>query len=135
MTLIPWILNNWKPLLISALLIATHVYALNYGMEIKQAEWDVARTKALENNLKINAEVSNDYQKKLADIRKRYDALRLRTAGSVPNANTPLGHNAAPAGTGFPWKVAEPIGDLMLLADTQTQQLLACQNWIREQSK
>lgn len=86
-------------------------------------------------------EVSNAYQKKIADLRRGYDdaltsvlnryAARPLAMPGVPDAAG--GHHAAPRRAGIS---AEDAGFLIRLAhqaDLQAQQLEACQAWIKGQ--
>lgn len=126
-------LRYWKPLAAILLMVTLYGYGYLRGMDSVQAEWDKAQLRAAQNNLKINAEVSNDYQKKIADLRKRYDAIRLRSAGGVRIPHAPGRPDAASGANRLPWEVAGPAGDLMYQADVNTQRLISLQEWVKRQ--
>lgn len=131
-----WLLlvkNNWKPLLIILALLVSHAWAYRHGMLAVEAEWAEAVSNQRANNLIRNERVSNALQTENANLRKRYDDLkRLRSSGSVRTGNPAIGCNAATCGNGLSGEVADSIGILMLQADLQTKQLIACQDWIRK---
>lgn len=130
------LLKYWKPLAVVLAALLVFGYGYKLGNDHLQAEWDKALLRQHENNLKVNTEVSDAYQKKLADLRKRYDALRMRPPGSVPIPNTPGRADAAPGTNGFHGCMAEVDGySLMFQGDIQTQQLIALQNWVQTISK
>jgi hypothetical protein len=104
---------------------------------------DEAHARAEEQrNLTRNIEVSRDYQTKLADLRGRYDALRLRPSGTpaadprggggagLPGAGQGSAGAAGTAGeAGFP-----AAGDLTLddrfICSAQAEQLDALITWV-----
>lgn len=135
--LIALVLSNWKLIIIILAFAVSNAWSLNHGMNIVEAEQEAALSLQRENNLRINTEVSDDLSKKYTALRKRYDDLiRVRQASSVSNTNTSGRDNARPTANGLHGDVGETVGyPLMLQADLQTQQLIACQNWIREISK
>ena len=123
-------LQYWKPIAIALILIVSNAYSYKSGMDSEKHEWEIAVSESRANNLKINAEVSNDYQKKIADLRKRYDALRVRPEGGVQPTNSASGFNAAAITNGFHVELSAPYA-LMLEADLNTQQLIALQEWVK----
>lgn len=128
-------LKYWKPIAVAILVMALYGYGYLQGMKSVEAEWDKARTRQLENNLKINAEVSGEHAKKMADLRKRYDALRLRTAGGVRLPKSPCGSDGKAIANEFSIGMGDNVTALMYEADRNTQQLLSLQEWIRSVSK
>ena len=131
-SLILWMINNWKAFaVVLALVLVAYGNGYVSGARNVQAQWDSALLKQNERNLITNTEVSNDYAKKMANLRKRYDALRLRKASGVFNANPASGTHAATPAAGLSGGVGEDADTLMFDADANTQQLMALQEWIR----
>jgi len=128
-------LKYWKPLAIALLVAGLYGYGYLQGMRGVQAEWDKALLKAAQNNLKLNAEVSSEHAKTMADLRRRYDALRLRSAGRLPISNTACGTNATTGASEFSRGMGESVTTLMYDADRNTQQLLSLQKWINNVNK
>lgn len=128
------VLNNWKPIAIALLVVTLYGYGYLNGMESVQREWEKARLTQLEVNIRINSEVSNDYQKRIAAIRKRYDAFKLRETGRMPVPNPAFRPDAATITNEFSRGMGE-VTTLMLEADLQTQQLISLQEWINNVSK
>lgn len=111
------------------------------NMEAAQAKAIIAAQESVidveRNQANKTAEVSRDYQNRIAALNKRYaEWVRIdaatRNLPKVPN--TPGGHNGTPSGVALSRDIPA-ISGLMHLADLQTQQLIACQNWIRQQSR
>lgn len=125
-------LRYWKPLSFALALAFALVAGFSYmkGRQHEQASWEAAKVKQIERQLKINSEVSNEYQKKVSGLRKRHDdfvrlhldSLRIRAAS---------GCDAAPGTNGLHGGIRE-IHRLMMQADLQTQQLIALQGWINK---
>jgi len=92
---------------------------------------------------RITNEVQNDYQNKIADLRRSYDAEfeRLRNSaevhsdGATPAAAAPGVDHGAAAGNRLPRRTKEDLTRLMQKADEQTQRLIACQAWIARQAQ
>jgi hypothetical protein len=87
----------------------------------------------------ISREIANDYQTRLGDLRRRYDAIRMRTGearadpGSRGNPDLP-GVSPAAAGTDAPsGENGLPPADA-LIASEQALQLKALQEWVRGQA-
>ena len=87
----------------------------------------------------ISKEVSNDYQARLAALRGRYDALRLRGAGAAPaDPGAGRGEDLPGPGQG-PAGAAPPAGaeglslDDRLLCSAQAEQLDALIDWVERQ--
>jgi hypothetical protein len=87
----------------------------------------------------VNQETDRDYQTQLADLRRRYDALRVRTgaaaadprgSGSPPVPGLP---GAAGGADGSAVQDGLPLEDA-LIASEQALQLDALQNWVRRQA-
>lgn len=128
-------LRYWKPLAAILLMVTLYGYGYLNGMRAVEREMQEAQLRAAQNNLKINAEVSNDYQKKIADLRKRYDAIRLRAASGVRVPHTACGADGKTVTDEFYRGMGESTLTLMYEADQNTQQLLALQGWVRSVSK
>ncbi len=83
----------------------------------------------------ITEKVTNDYQSKLADSTDRYERLRAKASGYLSHPaspGVPEDRNStceAVSGT-----TCEGIPTLLLEAQRNTDQLLALQAWVREQS-
>lgn len=91
---------------------------------------------------KITQEVSHEYQKDVAAIKRRHaDAVtrllnKYATGGCLPVVpHPPSGGDAAARADGFPRDAGAALVDLMLDADLNTRQLVACQGWIKKQSE
>lgn len=130
-----WVLNNWRVIAVISIGISLFVFGHVTGANRVQSRWDEAiraeqaeAVKAATKNLKVNAEVSDELQKKYAALRRRYDELvRMRSETDMPTvANTASGHHAATGTNGFHGNIFA----LLMQADLQTQQLIACQKWI-----
>lgn len=92
----------------------------------------------------VNEETSNDYQKKLADLRRRADALRLRRPATAANP----GGGGKPRVSGVPDAAGGPDGASgengfpdgrldaadALIASEQALRLQALQEWVRRQA-
>lgn len=142
------LVSNWRAYLASALigfgaamwLTATIYQGRIDAMRVAQQTALIeAQTKVIEtqnNQAKITAEVSHDYQAKIAALRLKYDRLHASTAGDSVSGlpDTPLGYNAATGRIQLPRGIAEHLRDLIFKADEQTQRLIACQDWIRKQT-
>ena len=102
---------------------------------------DAAHARTVEQaQTKVTQEVSREYQEQLADLRRRYDALRLRAGASgtdqgrggsasvsgVPNA--PRGSDGAASAEGLSL-------DERFICSAQAYQLEGLQNWVRGQGK
>jgi hypothetical protein len=101
---------------------------------IAQAQAEV-RTQC-EKAQKTTEEVSNGYQNQLKGINARHAALvqRLRQCESVRVTKAPGGRDATATGNELPEPNPVPAVDLLNLfriADQQTAQLQACQDFIR----
>lgn len=130
----PFLLANWKPII--AVLGSALLYAWGYlnGMNHEQASWQRAKLAAAEYNLKLNNEVSNELQKRHGISRSRYDAIRLRAAGRVFICATGR-CDAGASAKGLSGDLGEEVTQMMLDAQRQTDQLIACQNWIRQHQR
>lgn len=112
----------------------------NYRLAAKQAEADdVANKVRVERDQAvISNEVSHDYQTRLAALRGRYDALRLR--GASPAASGPgegAGLPGAGQGAGGADAAAGEEGlslDDRLICSTQAEQLDALISWVERQT-
>lgn len=89
---------------------------------------------------KVSEEVSSDLQAQLADLRRRYDALRLRAGTASTNSsgggseavpslpNAPGGNDGSTCQAGLPSEDA-------LTASEQALRLKALQDWVRGQGR
>lgn len=92
---------------------------------------------------RVTNEVQNDYQKKIADLRRAYDDEfeRLRDSaevysnGAAPAAPAPSIDHGAATGNRLSRRTQESLTRLMQKADEQTQRLIACQAWIARQAQ
>jgi len=141
-----WLLANWKMVAIGTAIIAVfgagvHVRGLwdESRLESKLKAQEAALNEDCAKQQKLAQGVSDAYQKKLNATTARYnDALRqLRSSSgnSLPTgaASRP---NATTSGERLYWtdeNVARAALDLAATADRQTQQLLACQDFIRKE--
>jgi len=106
---------------------------------IARAE-DAARAARIERDQsRISEEVSNAYQAQLADLRRRYDAVRLHAAGAAAAASggggiapMPRLSDAADRIDGAAAQDRLPPEDA-LIASEQALQLKALQDWVRDQ--
>ena len=122
-------LKYWKPLSIALAVTLLAGFSYMKGRQHEAATWEAAKVKQIERQLKINSEVSNEYQKTVAGLRRRHDdfirmhldSLRVRTA-CRPDAE---------AGTDGLYRNIRELHKLMLQADLQTQQLIALQEWVK----
>lgn len=130
----PFLLANWKPII--AVLGSALLYAWGYlnGMNSEKEAWQRARLAAAEYNLKLNNEVSNELQQRHGISRSRYDAIRLRAAGRVFICATGR-CDAGASAKGLSGDLGEEVTRMMLDAQRQTDQLIACQNWIRQHQR
>ena len=87
---------------------------------------------------KISQEVSSDYQERIADLRKRYDALRVRlgktaadpgTTGTAPMPRLPVTAGGIDGAAGQDRLPAEDA----LIASEIALRLQALQEWLKEQ--
>ncbi len=90
--------------------------------------------------VKITEEISHEHQKDVAALRRRHaDAVtrllnKYATGHCLPAVPRATGGGDAPTGTdGLSGGAGKALADLMLDADLNTRQLVACQRWIREQ--
>ena len=105
---------------------------LKSSVEVATAKQAIETTKTVANQQEITTNVSTDYQKQLADLRKRYAGLRNSTttctsSGSMPTVPQPTtGANAASK---------EPEADTVTVADSAEDALTLTklQQWIRDQ--
>jgi hypothetical protein len=134
MLALPAIIKYWKPIAIITGSIVLYGCGYLNGMNSEKEAWQEARLKATELNLKINNEVSNELQTKHGISRNRYDAIRLRAAGRVFICATGR-CDAGASAKGLSGDLGEEVTRMMLDAQRQTDQLIACQNWIRSQKK
>lgn len=101
------------------------------------------RDKLIESERKLQEKINgvqSAHQKAIQNLNARYNAalnrLRPKSDSSMSgNSRTPREHNGTPSGNGLSWENTTAIVELMQKADLQTQQLLACQAWIREISQ
>jgi hypothetical protein len=82
-------------------------------------------------------EVSSEYQARLAALRSRYDALRVRTGASQVGLGNPRRGGTAPV-PGVPDPAGGPDaatapGDFQFNAEANAIQLQELQRWVREQ--
>lgn len=103
-----------------------------------RAASEAARKADRENKLRveaeqsrINMEVSSDHKKQLADLRARYDALRLRLASGV-NTGSP-GAEAVPGVPDTTCRADDFSLEDRFLASEQALRLKGLQDWIRSQ--
>lgn len=129
-----YLIKYWKPLVAILLAIFLYGYGYLHGMNDTQAEWDKARTAMLERNLKINTEISSGYIKNINDLRKRYDAIRMRPESDLRLSNCANGADAETRTDGLHGNLSAPWL-LMYQADLQTQQLISLQDWIHNVTK
>lgn len=111
-----------------------------------QAQADLIKAQAqmlteVERQKTITREVSNDFQGRIRDQRSRYlrelDGLRKRADNAEVDRQsaeaTSAGRcDAAAEGDRLSLRAQEDLVRLMQLADEQTQQLIACQKWVKE---
>lgn len=128
-------LKYWKPIAITLLVVTLYGYGYLNGMRSVEREMEKAQLRAAQNNLKINAEVSSEHAKTMAALRKRYDALRMRSANGVQIPKTPCGANGVTGASEFSRGLGESVTTLMYDADRNTQQLLSLQQWINNVAK
>lgn len=91
----------------------------------------------------ITEEVSSDYEKQIADLRRRSDSLlaglrnhaELCDRSTPAESKTPSKPDAAACPARLPRRMAEDITRLMLDADIQTQRLISCQEWVKRQAE
>jgi hypothetical protein len=115
--------------------------------ELARAQDAARAAQAERHQAKISQEVQSDYQTRLKDLRRRYDALRLRAAGAAGadrggggaapmpgvsaatrGADVAAGEDRLPAGVWGELSVEET-----LIATRQALQLQALQDWVRRQ--
>lgn len=141
-----WFLANWKLLAITGAFLASFSAGWYVRAEIAESRQEralAAQEKALieecTRQQKLTQEVSDAYQKRLSATTTRYnDAVRqLRaSSGNALPAGAAGRHDAAASGERFYWTdeaVARAALDLAATADRQTQQLLACQDFVRKE--
>lgn len=118
----------------------------NYRAAAAKAQADATANakRVLTEQQQITQEVSSDYQKQLADVRARADALRVRLAsagnprgadaGRASQVPAPAGRpDAAPAQDRLPaegWALEDRV-----IATEQALQLVALQDWVRKQAE
>ena len=128
------ILANWKPLAVILACVVLYAWGYLNGMNREKEAWLEAKLKATEINLKINNEVSDELQKRHGISRNRYDAIRLRAAGRVFICATGR-CDAGASAKGLSGDLGEEVTRMMLDAQRQTDQLTACQRWIKNHQK
>lgn len=152
--LLTFLKSNYKIILVIILLAAVYMWGHHSGAVAVQDKWDkekvaqeAAIVKAENDALKTERlgsnstnEVSNEVQKRFNDIRNSYDSdingLQPGTAYSntVPKAaGTARAGDATTCRAELPQQSKRRILKLMELADLQTAQLAACQDWINRQ--
>ena len=126
-----WLARFWKPL--GAVLAVAVIYGYGYlkGMQAEQASWQEARLKQAEHNIALNNEVSDELQTNHGITRSQYDAVLLRATGRVLITDTPGRCDETARNHGISGDVGQNVTKLMRDAQLQTQQLKACQDWIK----
>ena len=106
--------------------------------ELARAKDQARAAEAERDQQTISLEVQHDYSKQLADLRSRYDALRLRAAAS--SADPGRGGGAAvpglpeaPGSTDGSADEARLPAEDALIASEQALRLKALQDWVRGQ--
>lgn len=109
-------------------------------MDVVAAQNDVAEKVAAQQ--KKTVEVSDGYEKRIADLRGAYDVEfeRLRNeaaaAGDLPAVADPaIKHHAAACPAGLSARTKERLIRIAQQADEQTARLVACQAWVRRQTE
>lgn len=126
----PFLLRYWKPLAITLAAVFLFSYGYLKGGDHERDSWIKARLAAVERNLQLNNEVSDALQKQHDITRSRYDDIRVRSSGRVfVSASGKCDERAS--NKGVSGDVGETIARLMRDAELQTNQLIACQEWIR----
>lgn len=134
MPVLPAIIKYWKPLAVILACVVLYAWGYLNGINNEKDAWQEARLKATERNLKINNEVSDELQKRYGISRNRFESIRLRASGRVfvcPSGRRDAGCTAK----GLSGDLGEEVTRMMLDAQRQTEQLIACQQWIRSQAK
>lgn len=101
----------------------------------EQRAADTEHARAVEQTqTKVSNEVSHDYQAAIADLRRRYDALRLRTGATTAHPGGGRGTDVSglPDAAGGPNDPPTP-GEDDFNAAANFIQLEALQRWVREQ--
>lgn len=121
--LIAFALHNWRVDVINAA----------HARQIEQVKAEAV--KGWEDAQKITYEVSNDYQKQLADLRRRLDARRMQPHVCVPVAPANPGGRDAATGAG-PVRAdgvdSQALLDFAAEAEGYRLRLSACQDFIRK---
>jgi hypothetical protein len=120
-----------------------HVNGLRWESKLSDAliEKEAAIRLECETAQKTTAEVSNGYQAKIRDINNRHSVELERVRATVQCARVtgaPGGRDAAAPGGGFHSAVdvpAEQLLEMASIADRQTAQLIACQEFIRAERR
>jgi hypothetical protein len=130
MPVLPAIIKYWKPLAVSLACVVLYAWGYLNGINNEKDAWQEARLKATERNLKINNEVSDELQKRYGISRNRCNDLRLRASGRL--FICPTGRcDAGASSKGFSGDLGEDVTKMICDAELQTEQLIACQQWIR----
>lgn len=123
---------------------ATEAAYAQFQADVK-AKTELARLQDAQNKarverdqVQVSQEVSSEYQAKLADLRRRYDALRLQRPAQANSSGSrgpavprvPDAASGADAGSG---EAGLPLTDA-LIASEQALQLQALQDWVRGQT-
>jgi hypothetical protein len=88
----------------------------------------------------VSMEVSDDYQRQVADLRRRYDALRMHTAAAAADRSGGTGTAVpeipdAASDTDGPAREDGLPPDDALIASEQALRLQALQQWVRGQTE
>jgi hypothetical protein len=110
-------------------------YKVNQGQATIDAEKSVVEKQQKQSI--ITGEVSHDYESKISAIDALYNSVLGSTGTASHTANIPSstgGRNGAAGGDGLSCGSRSALINLAKKADIQTQRLIACQQWITEQS-
>lgn len=138
-----WILKNWAVIL-SSMATAALSYML-HSLDVNRIESNhrqelSKQATALNNECAkdkaITEGVSNEYQKHLGDLNKRYNALRVQHSRcvAVSTSGAPYGHNATPTG-GLSKQNGVTSESLLEFARDCEQvrgQLIGCQSFLKK---
>lgn len=124
------LLRYWQPLVLIAAVLITYGYGYLQGMNSVHREVERLKAKQIVRNIEINNEVSNEYQKTMAGLRKRHADFVRMYADSL-RVNAPGRPDGCAGADGLHGRVSETF-TLMLQADIQAQQLLRLQEWVNQ---
>jgi hypothetical protein len=139
------LINNWRLFVIMSGLTLSAFVGYNTGANSVQSRWNATISKmekvAIEKERNINT-ASNIIDKDLQDAQNNFNAdyttyidELYATNGNLPEVNPTSKHNAIACNNGLSAKDKAYIAKLANDADKQTEQLIACQLWIKEVTK